>query len=50
LRYLKRNLSADVWKSLKVVLAVYEVENKGTSFFGETNSMLAAVKVARGWR
>jgi hypothetical protein len=50
LRYLKRNLSADVWKSLKVVLAVYEVENKGTSFFGDTNSMLAAVKVARGYR
>jgi hypothetical protein len=48
--YLKRNLSAEIWEDLNVVLAVYTVEDKGTTFFGETNSMLAAVKVARGYR
>jgi hypothetical protein len=50
LKYLKRNLSASVWASIYVVLAVYEIENKGTSFFGLSNSMLAAIKVARGYR
>jgi hypothetical protein len=50
LEYLKRNLSAEIWGRLFVALAVYEIENKGTSFFGESNSMLAAVKVGRGWR
>jgi hypothetical protein len=48
--YLRKNLSAEIWDALNVVLAVYTVEDKGTSFFGESNSMLAAVKVARGYR
>jgi hypothetical protein len=50
LHYLKRNLSADIWGALSLVLAVYTVEDKGTTFFGETNSMLAAVKIARAYR
>lgn len=48
--FLRRYLPADVWDTLNIVLAVYTVEDKGTSFFGETNSMLAAVRVARGYR
>lgn len=48
--YLRRNLTTEIWDALNIVLAVYTVEDKGTSFFGETNSMLAAVKVARGYR
>jgi hypothetical protein len=50
LKYLKRNLSREIWSVINIVLAVYTVEDKGTSFFGETNSMLAAVKVARAYR
>lgn len=50
LTYLKRNLSPEIWRTLRVAIGVYEVDRKGTSFFGATNSMLAAIKVARKFR
>lgn len=50
LKFFISHINKEMWAKLNFVLAVYEVERKGTSFFGETNSMIAALKVAKKYQ
>lgn len=51
LKFLKPKLGPTLWGKLNFIVAVYELEIKHTSFFGEgNNTMLKALEVARRYR